>query len=145
MVTVIFVRTVIVEETMERLRKNGKRIGTKWYKGEKMNKSELRPRWAYYDGAYFEWSDLKQDYICQIELPVEFFWKRYGISPYDKPMGCYRILYLKEITERYRRNKKKIPVVYCSIKETPGSDEALISHTIMEELKHEKFRSKESR
>lgn len=130
---------------MERLQKNGKKIGTKWYKGEEMNEEKLKPRWAYYDGTYFEWNDLKQDYIKQIDVPADFFWKKYKISPYDKPMGCYKVLYLKDIIERYRRNKKKIPVTFCNRREFPDSEEALISHIIMEELKHEKIKSKNGR
>lgn len=105
-----------------------------------MKKKKERPRWAYIYGAYFEWSDLKQDYIRQIQLPKEFFAQRYGINPYDEPIGCYRILCLKDLIERYRRNKKKIPVVLSYHRKLPDDVNALITRTIMEEYRNERFK-----
>lgn len=95
-------------------------------------KKEKKTRWAYFKGAYFEWNDLKGDYIKQIELPAEFFAKRYKISPYDKPMGCYRTLYLEDLIGKYRKFKKKIPVTYQDTRTFEDSTDALISRTIME-------------
>ena len=97
-----------------------------------------RKRWAYIYGAYFEWSDLKGDYIKQLELPVEYFAKRYGISPYDKPMGCYRIIYLEDLIGKYRKNKKKMPVIYQETRTFEDGTDALIARTIMKEKRYEK-------
>lgn len=106
-----------------------------------MSKKE-RPRWAYAYGTYFEWSESKEDYIRQITLPKWFFAKKYGISPYDEPMGCYRIIYLEDLIGKYRRNKKKIPAEYCYKRSYPDDDSALITRIIMEELKHEQIKFK---
>ena len=98
---------------------------------------EKRKRWAYIYGAYFEWSDLKEDYIRQIELAPEYFAKWYGISPYDKPMGCYRTLYLEDLIGKFRKNKKKIPVTYQDTRTFEDSTDALIARTIMKEKRYE--------
>lgn len=96
-----------------------------------------RTRWAYIYGAYFEWSDLKEDYIKQIELPPEFFAKRYKISPYDKPMGCYRTLYLNDIANKFKKNKKKVPVTYTDSRDFQDCTDVLITRTIMEVKRYE--------
>lgn len=101
-----------------------------------------KTRWAYAYGAYFEWSDLKNDYIKQVELKPEFFAKRYGISPYDKPMGCYRIIYLEDLIGRFRKNKKKIPVIYQDSRVFEDCTDALIARSIVEENRYEQIHNR---
>lgn len=101
-----------------------------------------KTRWAYAYGAYFEWSDLKNDYIKQVELKPEFFAKRYGISPYDKPMGCYRIIYLEDLIGKFRKNKKKMPVVYQDTRTFEDGTDALIARSIMEENRYEQIHNR---
>lgn len=96
-----------------------------------------RKRWAYIYGAYFEWSDLKNDYIRQVELDPGYFAKVYGISPYDKPMGCYRIIYLEDLIGKFRKNKKKMPVIYQETRTFEDGTDALIARTIMKEKRYE--------
>ena len=96
-----------------------------------------RKKWAYIYGAYFEWSELKDDYIRQVELAPEYFAEWYNIKPYDKPVGCYRTLYLEDLIGNFRKNKKKMPVIYQDTRTFEDGTDALIARTIMKEKRYE--------
>lgn len=102
-----------------------------------MNKKP-NSRFAYLDGIYFEWDDNLCEYVKQVKVPAELFAKQYKISPYDKPVACYRVLHLNSIIERLRRNHRKIPVVYLNDRSLPESDNALFTRYIMKEKPYEK-------
>lgn len=94
-----------------------------------------RPRYAYYLGSYFEWSDLKSDYIRQIQLPFKYYQSVYGVCLYDKPVQCSKVITLQEAMEKYSKSGKSEQKQIIFTDHSEEGTDAFLTSLIMKEIK----------
>jgi hypothetical protein len=93
-------------------------------------------KYVYFCGTTFKWNELKEDYVRQIEMPADYYAKRYGLSPYDKPVKCYKTVYLKELLELREKQGAKGSMILLTnhYKDGGACMDALLARSIMEEV-----------
>jgi len=84
-------------------------------------------RYAYYKDSEFIFNDIVGDYVCQIELPYSYYKNKFGLPLLDKPLACYKSVFLSDIV------KDSEEVLYSEHRMEHDPTNALLSSLIMRE------------